>query len=106
MINGIDAMKDVDGARELAIKAQKAQNDRILVFISDPGWVCPCSGPTRSSRRSLPRSLKGPAWACPSATPSLNRMAGACGLPTTLRAAQVFIHSAHQSRGKGMNPDG
>ena len=34
MINGIDAMKDVDGARELAIKAQ---DDRILVSVSDTG---------------------------------------------------------------------
>jgi hypothetical protein len=37
MINGIDAMKDVDGARELAIKAQKAQDNRILVSVSDTG---------------------------------------------------------------------
>ncbi len=36
MINGIDAMRDVDGARELA-KAQKAQDDRILVSVSDTG---------------------------------------------------------------------
>ena len=34
MINRIDAMKDVDGARELAIKAQ---DDRILVSVSDTG---------------------------------------------------------------------
>jgi signal transduction histidine kinase len=41
MINGIDAMKDVDGARELAIKAQKAQDDRILVSVSDTGVGLP-----------------------------------------------------------------
>ena len=41
MINGIDAMKDVDGARERAIKAQKAQDDRILVSVSDPGVGLP-----------------------------------------------------------------
>src|SRR5260221_2182561 len=29
-------------------------------------------------------------WDCPSAAPSSNRIAAACGLPTTLRAAQVF----------------
>jgi hypothetical protein len=38
MINGIDPMNDVDGARELAIKAQKAQGHRILVSVSDT-WV-------------------------------------------------------------------
>jgi signal transduction histidine kinase len=35
MIHGIDAIKDVDGARELAIKAQKAQDNRIPVSVSD-----------------------------------------------------------------------
>jgi signal transduction histidine kinase len=41
MINGIDAMKDVDEARELAVKAQKAQDDRILVSVSDTGVGLP-----------------------------------------------------------------
>jgi C4-dicarboxylate-specific signal transduction histidine kinase len=29
MINGIDAMKDVDGARELAIKSQPAEDEKL-----------------------------------------------------------------------------
>jgi len=63
MINGIDAMKDVDGARDdTGVGLPVQQADQI--------------------------SLKGSAWACPSA---LSRMAGACGLTTTLRAAQIFI---------------
>jgi signal transduction histidine kinase len=41
MTNGIDAMKDVDEARELAVKAQKAQDDRILVSVSDTGVGLP-----------------------------------------------------------------
>jgi signal transduction histidine kinase len=41
MIDGIDAMNDVDGARKLAIKAQKAQDDRILVSVSDTGVGLP-----------------------------------------------------------------
>jgi signal transduction histidine kinase len=41
MINGIDAMKDVNGARELATKAQKAQDDRILVSVRDTGVGLP-----------------------------------------------------------------
>jgi PAS domain S-box-containing protein len=41
MINGIDAMKDVVGKRELAIKSQKAQDDRILVSVSDTGVGLP-----------------------------------------------------------------
>src|ERR1700694_4948920 len=39
---------------------------------------------------SLPPRLTAPAWGFGSAAPSLNRMAAACGPPTTLRAAQVF----------------
>jgi signal transduction histidine kinase len=34
-------MKDVDGARELAIKSQKANDDRILVSVSDTGVGLP-----------------------------------------------------------------
>jgi predicted ATPase/signal transduction histidine kinase/tRNA A-37 threonylcarbamoyl transferase component Bud32 len=37
MINGIDAMKDVEGARELVIKLQRTENERLLVSVSDTG---------------------------------------------------------------------
>ena len=41
MLNGIDAMKDADGARELAIKSQLAQDDHVLVSVSDTGLGLP-----------------------------------------------------------------
>jgi len=41
MINGIDAMKDVDGARELAIKSQRTENEQLLVSVSDTGVGLP-----------------------------------------------------------------
>ena len=41
MINGIDAMKDVDGTRELAIKSQRAENEQLLVSVSDIGVGLP-----------------------------------------------------------------
>jgi PAS domain S-box-containing protein len=41
MINGIDAMKDVDGARELAVKSQKAENEQLQVSVSDTGVGLP-----------------------------------------------------------------
>jgi PAS domain S-box-containing protein len=41
MINGIDAMKDADGARELAIKSQRAETDQVLVSVSDTGAGLP-----------------------------------------------------------------
>jgi PAS domain S-box-containing protein len=41
MINSIDAMRTVDGSRELAIKSQPAENERILVSVSDTGVGLP-----------------------------------------------------------------
>jgi C4-dicarboxylate-specific signal transduction histidine kinase len=41
MINGIDAMKDVDGTREIAIKSQPAEKEQITVSVSDTGLGLP-----------------------------------------------------------------
>jgi len=41
MINSIDAMKDVDWTRELAIKSQRAETDQLLVLVSDTGMGLP-----------------------------------------------------------------
>jgi PAS domain S-box-containing protein len=41
MINGIDAMKDVDGVRELAIHSQPAEDEQLLVSVSDTGVGLP-----------------------------------------------------------------
>jgi len=41
MLNGIDAMKDVDGTRELAIKSQRVENEQVLVTVSDTGVGLP-----------------------------------------------------------------
>jgi NO-binding membrane sensor protein with MHYT domain len=35
--NSIDAMDDVDGRRELAIKSQRAENEQLMVSVSDTG---------------------------------------------------------------------
>jgi PAS domain S-box-containing protein len=39
--NSIDAMKDVDGTRDLAIKAQRAENEQLVVSVSDTGVGLP-----------------------------------------------------------------
>jgi C4-dicarboxylate-specific signal transduction histidine kinase len=39
--NGIDAMKDVEGPRELAIKSQKAEEGQLLISITDTGVGLP-----------------------------------------------------------------
>ena len=39
--NGIDAMKDVEGPRELGIKSQRAENEQLMVSVSDTGVGLP-----------------------------------------------------------------
>ena len=41
MINGIDAMKDVDGTRELNIKSRRSENEHLLISVSDNGVGLP-----------------------------------------------------------------
>jgi C4-dicarboxylate-specific signal transduction histidine kinase len=41
MINGIEAMKDVDGTRELAIKSQGTEKEQLMVSVSDTGRGLP-----------------------------------------------------------------
>jgi signal transduction histidine kinase len=41
IMNSIDAMKDVDGTRELAIKSQRAENEQLLMSVSDTGVGLP-----------------------------------------------------------------
>jgi signal transduction histidine kinase len=39
--NSIDAMRDVDGTRELAIKSRRAEKQQVMVSISDTGVGLP-----------------------------------------------------------------
>ena len=41
MINGIDAMKDVDETRELVIKSERGKDEQVLVSVSDTGVGLP-----------------------------------------------------------------
>ncbi len=41
MMNGVDAMHDVDGLRELIIKSQPAENNELLLSVSDTGVGLP-----------------------------------------------------------------
>jgi PAS domain S-box-containing protein len=41
MINGIEAMKEVDGTHELAIRSQRVENEHLLVSVSDTGVGLP-----------------------------------------------------------------
>jgi PAS domain S-box-containing protein len=41
IVNGIDAMKDQDGTRELAVTSQRTDNDELMVSVSDTGVGLP-----------------------------------------------------------------
>jgi signal transduction histidine kinase len=41
IVNSFEAMKDVDGIREMVIKSQRAENEQILVSVSDTGIGVP-----------------------------------------------------------------
>jgi signal transduction histidine kinase len=41
MINSIDAMRDVDGRRELDVKSQRGENEELVVSVSDTGLGLP-----------------------------------------------------------------
>ena len=41
IMNGVDAMHDVDGPRELIIKSQPAENNELLLSVSDTGVGLP-----------------------------------------------------------------
>src|SRR5712675_1327712 len=41
MLNGIEAMKDVDGKRELLIKSQETENEEVILSVSDTGVGLP-----------------------------------------------------------------
>src|SRR5260370_31113602 len=41
IMNSIDAMKAVEGTRELAIKSQRAENEQLMVSVSDTGVGLP-----------------------------------------------------------------
>ncbi len=41
IVNSIEAMKDVDGIREMVIRSQRAENGQILVSVSDSGMGVP-----------------------------------------------------------------
>jgi signal transduction histidine kinase len=41
MTNAIEAMKNVDGTRELVIKSQRAEDEQLMVSVSDTGVGLP-----------------------------------------------------------------
>jgi signal transduction histidine kinase len=59
MLNGIEAMKDVDGKRELVIKSQQAENDEVLVSVSDTGVGLPAQQTDQIFKAFFTTKLQG-----------------------------------------------
>jgi signal transduction histidine kinase len=91
IVNSIEAMKDVDGIREMVIKSQRAENEQVLVSVSDTGVGLRRNWQNRFSTRSLRPNSTAPAWDYASAGQLLSRMVGACGRSAPLGAAQPFM---------------
>ena len=45
MMNSIDAMKDVNGTRELTIRSQRGEDGQVLISVSDTGVGLPLQKP-------------------------------------------------------------
>jgi C4-dicarboxylate-specific signal transduction histidine kinase len=90
MLNGIEAMKNMDAARELTIKSEQAGNSHLLTSVSDTGGGVAPKQAEEIFKAFLPPSLTARAWGCRSAAQSLRTTAAVCGLWPTPGAAQLF----------------
>jgi phosphoglycerate-specific signal transduction histidine kinase len=95
MMNSIDAMKDVDGTREITIRSQRAEKGQVLISVSDTGVGLPPEKAEQIFDAFFTTSLMAPAWDFASAGQSLSRMAGTCGLLAPPGAAQPFSSRCH-----------
>jgi len=100
MLNGMDATKDVDGTRELAIKSQRAENEQVVVTVSDTGVGLPAQQGTRSLRAFFTTKPHGTGMGLSISRSSLSRMAAACGLPTLSARRQFSFRPATKAEAK------
>ena len=90
MTNSIDAMKDLDGTRELIVSSQ-AEDGHLMISVSDTGVGLPPKQADQIFDAFFTTKPQGTGMGLSaSAVPSLNRTEDACGLTATLRAARAF----------------
>ena len=65
MLNGIDAMKDVEGSRELSIKSQRDENEQTLVTVSDTGVGLPVQQADQIFKAFFTTKLQGTGMGLP-----------------------------------------
>jgi NO-binding membrane sensor protein with MHYT domain len=104
--NSIDAMKDVDGTRELAIKSQRAEHEQLMVCVSDTGVGLPPQQADQIFSAFFTTKPHGTGMGLSISRSIVESHSGRLWLPTTLRAAQVFTSfyppkSTHMNNGYG-----
>jgi len=100
IVNGIDAMQNVDGTRELTITSRRVDHERVQVSVSDTGVGLPAQQAdqifkaffTTKAQRNRHGPLHQPA-------PSSNRMAAGCGPKTSRHAARRSTSRCRHHRG-------
>ena len=90
MINSIDAMRAVDGVRELVIKSHPAENERILLSVSDTGVGLPTQEADHIFNAFFTTKPHGTGMGLRICRSIIESMEAGCGLPTILRVAQSF----------------
>jgi PAS domain S-box-containing protein len=90
IVNSVDAMKDVDGIREMTIKSQRAENEQIRVSVSDTGIGIPPQQADQIFNAFFTTKTHGTGMGLRISRSIIESHGGACGLLTTLRAAQRF----------------
>ena len=91
MVNGIDAMKEVEGTRELIIQSRRADEAQLQISVRDTGVGLPSQQGDHIFDAFFTTKPHEPAWGCALAALLLNHTAVACGLTIILRRVLSFI---------------
>jgi signal transduction histidine kinase len=90
MVNGIEAMNDGDGTRELTIKSQPAENGQITVSVSDTGVGLPPLPVNQIFNAFFTTKPHSIGIGLSISRSIIEEHGAACGPPTIRRVAQTF----------------
>ena len=90
MLNGIEAMKEVNAARELTIKSEQTSNSDLLISVSDTGVGLVPEQADQIFKAFFTTKPDGTGMGCRSAVPSSGPTAAACGPRRTSLVAPSF----------------
>ena len=100
MINGIEAMKDADGTRELAIRSQRMENEEVVVSVSDSGVGLPPQQTEQIFNAFFTTKPHGTGMGLRISRSIIESHDGRLWAADNSPARRKFLfHSAHQGRG-------